>query len=125
MVGMVKDYNIDVSTLIDEPKNFSQTVVFSACVVKNEETSLKMCKVLIDLGADPAREDDLKQNPLFYAAREGYSSVCALLIERGCDVNRSDKYGQTCIFYCVREGHLETAQLLINQGADHDHIDNK
>ena len=70
---MVREYGIDLSTLIDEPKNFSQSVVFSACVVKDEETSLKMCQALIDMGADPRREDDLKQIPLFYAAREGYS----------------------------------------------------
>ena len=125
VVSMIKDYNIDVATLIDEQKNFSQSVVFSACVVKNEETSIKMCQVLIDMGADPAREDDLKQSPLFYAAREGYSNVCKLLISKGCDVNRSDKYGQTCIFYCVREGHLDTAQLLLTHGANHDHVDNK
>ena len=57
---MVREYGIDLSTLLDEPKNFSQSVVFSACVVKNEETSLKMCQVLIDMGADPRKEDDLK-----------------------------------------------------------------
>ena len=77
------------------------------------------------MGADPARQDDLQQTPLFYAAREGYSSVCKLLIEKGCAVNRSDKYGQTAFFYCVRDGHYECIQHLCNMGAAHDHVDNK
>ena len=84
-----------------------------------------MCQVLIDMGADPNKEDDLKQIPLFYAAREGYTTVVKHLIERGSDVNRQDKYGQTAIFYAVREGNIETAQLLISAGGDYDHIDNK
>ena len=45
-----------------------------------------------DMGADPNKEDDLKQIPLFYAAREGYNKVINLLLDHGCDVNRSDKY---------------------------------
>lgn len=85
---MALDYGFDISTLIDEPKNFSQTPVFSACVIKSEETSLKMCQLLIQMGADPNREDDLKQIPLFYAAREGYNKVINLLIDKGSDVNR-------------------------------------
>lgn len=89
----MREYGIDISSFTDEAKNFSQSPIFSACVVKNEETSLKMCQVLIDMGADPNREDDLKQIPLFYAAREGYNKVINLLIDHGCDVNRSDKYG--------------------------------
>ena len=93
VVSLVREYDIDISSFTDEAKNFSQSPIFSACVVKNEETSLKMCQVLIDMGADPNREDDLKQIPLFYAAREGYNKVINLLIDHGCDVNRSDKYG--------------------------------
>ena len=60
VVSMVHEYGIDLRTLIDETKNFSQTPVFSACVVKSEETALKMCQLLIQMGADPAKEDDLK-----------------------------------------------------------------
>ena len=57
---MVREYGLDLANVTDEQKNFSQSTVFSACVVKNEETSLKMCQVLIDMGADPNRADDLK-----------------------------------------------------------------
>ena len=77
------------------------------------------------MGADPRKEDDLKQIPLFYAAREGYNKVVNLLIDSGSDVNRSDKYGQTAIFYCIREGHMETTQLLVSRGASFDFVDNK
>lgn len=60
VISMVREYGIDLKLLLDEPKNFSQSVVFSACVVKTEETSLKMCEVLLDMGADATKDDDLK-----------------------------------------------------------------
>ena len=47
-----------------------------------------MIQVLIDMGANCNKEDDLKQIPLFYAAREGYNKVIKLLINNGSDVNR-------------------------------------
>ena len=94
VVQMVREYGLDIANLIDEAKNFSQTPIFSACVVKGEENSLKMVEVLISLGCDPNREDDLKQIPLFYAAREGNNKVINLLISHGADVNRSDH----CLF---------------------------
>ena len=93
VVQMVREYGLDIANILDEAKNFSQTPNFSACVVKGEENSLKMVEVLINLGCDPNKEDDLKQIPLFYAAREGFNKVVNLLISHGADVNRSDKYG--------------------------------
>lgn len=57
--------------VIDEPKNFSQTLIFSACVVPDKATAFNMLKMLTDLGVDGSKEDSLKQTPIFYACREG------------------------------------------------------
>ena len=123
---MVRESSIDVANVIDEPRNFSQTLVFSACIIPDKDVALQMIKVLADLGVDPLKEDTLKQSPLFYAAREGNSAVIDFLCARDAElVNRQDKYGQTPIYYCVREGHIQTTMQLMSKGANFDHVDVK
>ena len=108
---MVKEFNIDVTQVVDEAKNFAQTLIFTACVVRDPETSLKMIKMLVSLGVDPQKEDSLKQTSLFYASREGLTNVIDYLCtEGGNQVNRQDKYGQTPVYYAVREGRIDTVQ---------------
>ena len=119
---------MDISTVLDEATRFAQTPIFTACVLKepNPDTSLRMIKMLVSLGVDPKREDTLKQSPLFYACREGLSSVIDfLLTEGGNQVNRQDKYGQTPIYYAVREGRVDIVRQLIGYGADYDICDTK
>lgn len=91
---MVSEMNIDVTTVIDESKNFSQTLLFTACVIRDPEQSSKMVQLLISLGIDPKKEDTLKQTPLFYAARQGNQETIQLLCKDNGDlVNQQDKYG--------------------------------
>ena len=86
---IVRESGIDVSQVIDEPKNFSQTLAFTACIIRDQELALKMVKVLIELGVDPQKEDTLKQKPIFYAAREGNIALINFLISLGSeDLNR-------------------------------------
>ena len=123
---MVRESNIDVSTVVDEAKNFSQTLIFTACVIRDSATSLKMIKVLVELGVDCKKEDTLKQTALFYASREGLTDVIDYLCNTGgVEVNKQDKYGQTPVYYAVREGHIKTIQQLIDLGADIDIVDSK
>ena len=93
VVNMAHEMGIKVSNLTDEQKNFSQTPIFSGCIVKDKDTAYKMVQVLIDLGCNTQREDDLKQTPLYYAVREGNRKLINLLIEKGLMVNHIDKYG--------------------------------
>jgi ankyrin repeat protein len=94
VIRLVRESAIDIKLLISEPKNFSQTPVFHACVNTDHETAFKMIKVLIELGIDPLKEDLLKQTPLFYAARQGNSRILDYLCNQcGDSVNRQDKYG--------------------------------
>ena len=39
---LIQESNVDVKAVIDEPKNFSQTLLFSACVVPDHNTAFKM-----------------------------------------------------------------------------------
>lgn len=98
-----------MTTVLDEAKNFNQTLIFTACVIRDPEQSLKMIKMLRSLGVDPTKEDTLKQSPLFYASREGLTEVIDYLCTEGANqVNRQDKYGQTPVYYAVREGRIKT-----------------
>ena len=94
VIRLVRESSIDVKQVLDEPKNFSQTPIFHACIFPDKEVAFKMIKVLIDLGMDPIKEDSLKQTPLFYASREGNVQAIEFLCNQaGDDVNRQDKYG--------------------------------
>lgn len=94
--------------MIDDSARFNQSLAFSACIIKDAELSLKMLKVLMEMGVDCQKEDSLKQIPLFYASREGHLNVISHLVNVGSPnvLNRQDKYGQTAIYYAVREGHI-------------------
>ena len=67
VVNLVRESSIDVASVVDEAKNFSQTPVFQACILPDQDKAVKMIKVLTELGINPAKEDSLKQTPLFYA----------------------------------------------------------
>lgn len=94
VIKLVQESNLDLTSLVDEPKNFSQTPIFSACIIPDKDLSLRMIKVLVDFGVDPKREDSLKQTPLFYIAREGNNKAIQYLCgDHHVDVNKPDKYG--------------------------------
>ena len=68
---LLRETGIEIGSLLDEPKNFSQTPIFYAAIIPNHDTALKMCHFLIEMGVNPIKEDILKQSPLFYSVREG------------------------------------------------------
>lgn len=67
---------------------------------------------LLKQNVDVSLPDSLNQTALFYASRDGKSSLVDLLYERGCDPNFIDWNGQTSIFYAAREGHTEVCKKL-------------
>jgi ankyrin repeat protein len=77
-------------------------------VIKNENASLEMIKVFVEMGVKANQPDALNQTALYYASRDGHNKVMEYLVSQGCNVNHIDTYGQTPIFYAAREGHLET-----------------
>ena len=86
---MATDSNIDVASIMDEQRNFCQTLAFSACIVPDKDTAFSMLKALVeDFGVDPMKEDTLKQTPLFYAAREGNANIISFLAAQGENFNR-------------------------------------
>lgn len=78
---------------------------------------------LIQKGIDPCHKDNLKQTPLYYAARDGKLKVAKFLIDQGLMPCHVDTYGQDPIYYAVSMGHLEMCKLLVEHGSRHDHRD--
>lgn len=70
------------------------------------------------LGVPPSEEDDMKQTPLFYAAREGNRACMEFLLDRQCDVDHRDVNGQSPLFYAMREGHVDACRALQQRGAN-------
>ena len=73
-------YNIEVRDVVDI-QSFNQSLIFSAAAIADEEQSIKMITILIQLGVDFHQKDNLKQTPLFYAARDGKVKLIQFLVE--------------------------------------------
>jgi len=61
-------------------------------------------QLMVQLGVDMLKKDNLKQSPLYYAAKNGYLKLLQILIENGLNVNDIDTYGQNAIYYAVNAG---------------------
>ena len=99
-------------------KQYKQTDVFAAILLKNEEDSIRVIEYLAKKGVSLTAVDTLEQTALFYASRDGKLKVLNMLLDSGCDPNHRDQYGQTAIYYAARENQLEIAQRLLEFGID-------
>lgn len=114
---------LDIQFLIDG--NMKQNANFAAMKVVDENKAIAMVQWLVGKGCQIKLTDALDQTCLYYAARDGNTSLVKCLIELGVDIHHVDTYGQTAFFYSCREGHLETCKLMIDCGIDVNHVDNE
>ena len=68
-------------------------------------------------------KDKLRQNVIFYIARDGKTKLLEYLVSEGVGVAEVDTHGQIPLFYAAREGHTETCGVLITNGSDVNHAD--
>lgn len=73
--------------------HFHQNLIFTACQAQDEAKVIEMVKVLAWHGVDMFEKDQLKQTPLFYAAKSGHTKVIQMMIENGLQINEIDTYG--------------------------------
>ena len=99
-------------------KQYKQTDVFGAILLKNEEDAIQIINHLVKNGTSLTAADTLDQTALFYAARDGKKKIVDMLLEAGCNPNHRDQYGQTPIYYAARENQLDIAQKLLEKGSD-------
>lgn len=67
-----------------------------------------MTQTLLKYGANPQFVDGIKQNVIFYLARDGKLDLIKELVEKyGLDPNSQDLFGQTPIFYASLKNRIE------------------
>lgn len=114
--------NIEVRDVIDIGQ-FNQNLAFTSVQCPNEEKAMDLLRYCVSLGVDFRQKDNLKQTPLFYAAKLGHIKIIKALLENGIDVNNIDIYGQNAFYYAVNNGKFEASKLLHQAGSWIDHID--
>lgn len=72
-----------------------------------------MTQLLLDSGADVARQDSSGCTPLHLAAEAGHDVIVKMLLEKSADPNITDLLGQTVLFSAVKAGNENTVKLLL------------
>ena len=75
-------------------------------------------KLLLDAGADPNREDNGKNNALYWPANDGDTAMVKLLLKGGANINKAGRYGLTPLHLAAGNDFTETAKALLDAGAD-------
>ena len=68
-------------------------------------------------------KDKLRQNVIFYVARDGKLKLLEFLASERVGVAEVDTHGQIPLFYAAREGHSEMCRSLVQNGTDPNHAD--
>ena len=115
----VNDHSLDLSSVI-LPGDEKQNLIFYAIKIKNEDNCLKAVQALIEkFKCKGNYQDAYGQTLLFYACREGYTTLVEYLITKcSCDINQRDMYQQTPIYYAWRENRVQTLLKLIEHNVD-------
>ena len=77
----------------------------------------RVCKLLIDHGADVNKQDARKQTPLWVAAEKGHKDICEVLIQNGASVDEKDATQTTPLFIAARKKHKDVCKILVDNGA--------
>lgn len=80
-------------------------------------SSIQICRLLIDAGAEIEAADPIGMRPLHYAASSDNAAVAAVLLRCGADVNAQDKRGASPLHWAAFEGYHYTAMMLLGSGA--------
>ena len=71
-------------------------------------------EILINANADPNKQADTGETPLFSACTAGDEDVVNFLLEHGADVNSSvNEEQQSCLHLACTQGNPEIVQVLI------------
>ncbi|XP_062974607.1 ankyrin repeat and SOCS box protein 18 isoform X1 [Elgaria multicarinata webbii] len=114
--------------VVDKKNSLEETSLSVACreakKVENQESYLRVCKLLLTYGAEVNTVDEEVKTPLHKACRNAHHSLVQLLLQSKADVNAID-YNGACPMSCVLQAaafkqelrpHL-TVQTLLNHGS--------
>ena len=75
-------------------------------------------KALIESGADPNREDEDGQTPLYWTVKKGHREASDTLMACGAHYDKADLLGSTPLHCAAQSGHREVVIVLLKRGAD-------
>lgn len=79
---------------------------------------LRICRLLLKLGASSDRANNLGKTPLMAAAEGGHYDICRLLLSRKADPLKEGYHDCTALHYAAGNGHTDICILLVENGAD-------
>ena len=82
------------------------------------DTAQKMCRLLVQAGADVKGKDRSGNTLLHLAASRGYTQIVGLLLDQGLNIDAFGARERTALHQAASAGHTDTVHLLINRGAD-------
>ncbi|WP_425289633.1 ankyrin repeat domain-containing protein [Spiroplasma endosymbiont of Phycita roborella] len=81
-------------------------------------------KILIKNDININRENNVGENALIWAARNGHTEVINALLTKNSDIiNHKTKYGNNALIWAAKEGHLDVVNTLIKNDIDITHLD--
>ena len=77
----------------------------------------RVCRLLVERGADINSKDDKGFTPLHWSAKTGGKDVVQFLISRGAEINAVDNSGTTALQMAKDQGHKDVVNVLLANGA--------
>jgi ankyrin repeat protein len=65
-----------------------------------------------------------RQDPILWAAENGYKGVVKLLLEKGANIETKGNNGQNPLSWAAKNGHEGTVKLLLQRNVNIDNKDN-
>lgn len=79
--------------------------------------SLRVAKILLNMGADVNITDKKGKTPLHYVAEKGSIKIVQALVEKGADINEKDDFNQSPLHLASKYGRLKVIDFLLDCGA--------
>jgi ankyrin repeat protein len=74
-------------------------------------------QLLLNAGADPSVNNNLKRTPLHYAAAKGNLKLVKILVESGSNIFALDARGSTPLHEAAAAKHRDVYEFLLQKGA--------
>ena len=116
-----KDYVSRIREIIHPTTQ--QTLIFYACNILDDTKAFRAVEVLAKMGVTAVQMDHLHQTALFYASRNGLTSVVEWLVKAGNAVNHLDNISQSALFYASSKSQLGCMQRLLDLEANPNTVD--